>query len=605
MTAASTSRSIQILAVLLTVVSLGAAGVAWGATDPDLRGWGAVLSAAFLVAAAGAWPAWLLAQARQDTARLRAIATPTNRWGDDTLPAPDPEHALRHAAGWQQSVAVAVPAALALLLMGWIRPSGGGGNLELIPAIITFVLLFPLVVVERLVADLTISLLPERDGLVRILRVPVAACGLAGLSLLATSMGWQSAWYVQWPAAVLIAAVAVELLGRAVLHLWLPSAEPRSCADSVVAGAILARINPITAVVEGLRDRFGVDLSRSWSAQVIAAAFPWVAIAMLLVGWLLSGVSVVVLGSRMVLEGHGEARVLGAGTHLHAPWPFAVRRTIEDGRIREKILGDLAKPLTRIDAQAIPPVAYDRLWDVAHPAESTFLVPATSSAGTGQGFRVVSSDVRVHWRIGSSDADAIAAIGRLNDADALVGQAARRALTATFSTRSLEGLIAADRDGLGAALRVQVQSELDRLAGGHSGLDVAAVVIDAIHPPTGAAAAYHRVQSAEIEARAQVSRGRAEALRTTSLAAVEAMDRRAAATATAVETTTKATADATRFAADQTAWTANRDAMATERWLGAIRSGIGKKPVTVFDHRLDMRDIPVLDLRPISPELRP
>ena len=67
----------------------------------------------------------------------------------------------------------------------------------------------------------------------------------------------------------------------------------------------------------------------------------------------------------------------------------------------------------------------------------------------------------------------------------------------------------------------------------------------------------------------------------------------------------KATADATRFAADQTAWTANREAMATERWLGAIRSGMAKKPVTVFDHRLDLRDVPVLDLRPISPELRP
>jgi regulator of protease activity HflC (stomatin/prohibitin superfamily) len=595
----------QTMAVILTLIGLAAAGVAWGASDPDLRGWGAVLGAAFLVAASGAWPAWLLAQARQDAARIRAIAAPTTKWGDDNLPAPDPEHALRHSAGWQQSVAVVVPATLALLLMAWIRPAGGGANQELVPAIVALVLLFPLVVVERLVADLATAFLPERDGLVRILRVPVAACGVAGLSLLASSMGWQSAWYAQWPVAVLIAAVAVELLGRAVIHLWLPATEPRSCADSVVAGAILARINPITAVVEGLRDRFGVDLSRSWSAQVVAAAFPWVALSMLLVGWLLSGVSVVTLGKRVVLEGHGEARVLGAGTHLHLPWPFAVRRTIEDGRIRETILGDLDKPLTPIDAQAIPPAAYDRLWDVAHPAESTFLVPATATAGTGQGFRVVSSDVRVHWRIGSSDADAIAAVGRLNDADALIGQAARRALTATFSTRPLEGLIAADRDGLGASLRLQVQSELDRLAGGRSGLLVAAVVIDAIHPPTGAAAAYHRVQSAEIEARAQVSRGRAEALRITSLAAVEAMDRRAAATATAVESTTKATADATRFAADQTAWTANREAMATERWLGAIRSGMSKKPVTVFDHRLDLRDVPVLDLRPISPELRP
>jgi hypothetical protein len=45
--------------------------------------------------------------------------------------------------------------------------------------------------------------------------------------------------------------------------------------------------------------------------------------------------------------------------------------------------------------------------------------------------------------------------------------------------------------------------------------------------------------------------------------------------------------------------------MATERWLDAIRAGIGGKPVTVLDHSLDLRDIPVLDLRPTNSERRP
>jgi len=310
------------------------------------------------------------------------------------------------------------------------------------------------------------------------------------------------------------------------------------------------------------------------------------------------------LGSRMVLEGGEVLRVMGAGTHVHAPWPFASRLSLDDGRIRETVLGDPESLMPALPAQATPSAAYDRLWDAAHPAEAVFVVAARSAAGAGQGFRVVAGDVRVQWRIGGSDADAIALVGHLTEPEVLVARTARRALATTFAQKSMEALMAEDRDQIGSFLRARIQADLDRLAGG-SGLEVMAVIVDALHPPVGAAAAYHRVQSAEIEARAAVARSRGEASRKTSVAEVDAVHRVAAAQATAYETSAKARGDALRFAADHRAWAANREAMATERWLDAVRDGLIGKPVLVLDHRLDLGEVPVLDLRSSTPERRP
>lgn len=580
------------------------AACAWIAADPDLRAWSALGSAALLVAAAGALPAWLMASARAEARRRSARPADAGRWGDDLPPAPDPALALRDRAGTPQALAVGLCAAAALALPLWQRPGGGGGTAELVPALVALAAIFPLLVVERLLAAQDRDSLPERDGLVRLLRVPVAVCILAGLSLLAASMGWAGAWHLQWIALALVAVVAVELLLRAAVHAVAPG-EGRPCADSVVAGALLARIDPVSAVVQGLRERFGIDLARSWSARLIGAALPWVAAGALAAGWLLTGISAVPLGTRVVLQDAAGARVLGPGTHLHAPWPFAVRRSIDDGRLRETLLGELDAPLPRIAAQDVPPAAYDRLWDAVHPAESTFLSPAPATAGTGQGFKVLSSDVRVLWRIGGEDADALAAVGRLADAEALLARAARRAMTACCAERPLDQLLASDRDGLGSALRRDLQVELDRLAGGRSGLAVAAVVIDAIHPPVGAAPAYHRVQAAGIDAQAQVAKARAEAQRLVSTAAIDAMQRAAAAAASAAESTSAAHAAAVRFAADREAWTTHRDGMALERWLAAIRAGVGRNPVTIIDHRLDPGEATVLQFGPTVPAGRP
>jgi hypothetical protein len=585
-------------------------GVARASPDPAVGFWSSMLVAALLVSMAGMLPSWLAGQGRGRSPT--AVRTPPAR---ATAGAPaagtaaDDLSALRAEgtdgrAGWPQALVVAIPLAVVLLELVWHRPAdpgAGSAGGALLPAIIAIVLVFPLIVVELLLADIPLALMPGRDAAMRLLRIPFAIALLGGGSLLACHMGWPAAWYAQWPAYLLVGGVAIEVLARAGLHLLLGARTPNACADSLLAGAVLARRDPLRACSDGLRERFGVDLRQSWSARIIGRALPWVAAGVIALGWALTALTLVPLGSRVVLQGAAGARVLAAGMHVHAPWPFMTSLVIEDGRIHETILGALEAPLPAIDAQAEPPAAYDRLWEIAHPAESEFIVPAPTSIGGGPGFQVVSGDVRVRWRVGGSDGEAISAVSLLDDADAAVARTARRALTASCASRPLSDLMGLDRDRLGGELRLQLQDDLDRAVGGSSGIVVVAVLFDAIHPPVGAASAYQQVQTSEISALATVARAHADAARAAADAAIDAADRRTRASATAVETRSAAAAAAVRFAADRAAWHAHPEALATESWLAALARGMSGKPVLLLDHHLDLHDLPQAPLQLLPP----
>jgi regulator of protease activity HflC (stomatin/prohibitin superfamily) len=564
-----------------------------------IRSWCILLACSHLVALAGALPAWLLTQGRIRADRLRQATTTL---GESLAPASlDPEAQLRADAGWPQAIAVLMPTAVVLIGLSWVRPAQAASGPLLILAVLSLAQIFPLVLAEALITAITVEVLPEREALVRLLRVPGAVGVVFGISLLATSMGWNAAWYAQWAAYLLVGVIAAELALRALAQATLHPAHLRSCADSMVAGALLSRMDPITAMRQGLRERFGIDLAQSWSARILLRAAPWVVLGTAIFAWLLTSISLVPLGSREVLDGRGLTRVLGAGAHLHAPWPFATRRMLEDGRIHETLLGDLEAPLPPILAQQDPPALFDRLWDVTHPAESDFLVPAPSSSGSGgPGFRVISGDVRVQWRIGASDADAARAVSHWSDIDLAVTCAARRALTAACASRPLDGLMGADRAQLGAGLRLQVQDGLDQLCDGQSGIRVVAIIIDALHPPLGAAESYHQVQASEIFALTTVAQARGYAARTTSVAQGVATERRAFAESTRIELVAHANSQSIRFNRERLSWHEYHAALGTERYLEAITRGLTGKPLIVLDQHLDLTHLAHSELIPLS-----
>jgi regulator of protease activity HflC (stomatin/prohibitin superfamily) len=130
---------------------------------------------------------------------------------------------------------------------------------------------------------------------------------------------------------------------------------------------------------------------------------------------------------------------------------------------------------------------------------------------------------------------------------------------------------------------------------------VVAVVIEAIHPPAGAAAAYHRVQAAEIEANTTIAteRGRARAAR--ALAEQRSRTRLDEARATAAEQRGEAAIADIRFAADRAADQAGGPAFLLERAQDSLVAALAGTPKTILDRRLGAGGPTVVDLRPFLP----
>lgn len=588
----------------------------------------ALPGAGFLAAAAALMPAWLLVSARsrvveaadaaqvayrqrQAAAAAREADAPAQAlFGDgddpDLLVQAERARVLR-LAGWPQA-AIALPIALAAAALAWFGwpvaaavPGGFGLGIGLLLAA------FPVLVVERRLTlaaatPVTTSDLPEAAGLSRLLRLLLWTLVVAGASEVARALGAGVAVWLLYVQAVLVIAVAVELALRTAAAPFLPAAalgEARGLADSTLAGLVLPRLGGGAATGDGLKERFGIDLSQSWALGFVrVASLPLIA-GLLVLGWLLSGVTTLSLQERGVYERLGApVAVLKSGLHLHLPWPFGTVRRIEAGRVHEVALGltseeaVTASPLVRLAADSLDTRAFDRVWRLDHAADALYIVPGDATDATSRATQVLNSDVRVFYRIALDDTSARASLYALSDPDESVRLAARRQLARVFASRPLMAAIGADREQLGAAVRKALQTDLTT-----SGLEIIAVTIDSIHPPAKAAAAYHGVQEASLIADREVANARRDATVVMSEKTIEGIVTRSNAEAQSFIQVAGARVDTTLFAADAESWRIAPQALALERWLQALRKGLSSAQLDIIDHRLRLVDGPVLDLR--------
>jgi regulator of protease activity HflC (stomatin/prohibitin superfamily) len=155
-------------------------------------------------------------------------------------------------------------------------------------------------------------------------------------------------------------------------------------------------------------------------------------------------------------------------------------------------------------------------------------------------------------------------------------------------------VLGARRENIAGALRDALVADLNSH---QAGIDVVSVLIEEIHPPAGAAAAYHAVQAAEINARASISGEAGRAKRTAGVAQQESHQLLAAATAQAAETLGAANADAYQFGADRRAYSEAGRAFLLERSYRDLGSALTATQLTIIDHRLSTTEAPILDLR--------
>ena len=569
----------------------------------DGSGGAAVLTALLLANAT------LLGTFALTTARLRYSLLPAAQRaarGSRAWSLADPGFAARQG----QAIAVTTATLLIWLAVRMLWPSGAAtasGVAANIAGAFAVALAFVSLVAERVIYEFPEPQLPEAPHLRRILLLATIVLGLAACVEFARAAGIDWFW-LYWAELVLICVpgvIAAELTLNALARLFLPprsAADARAATDSILATLITGgRHAPATL----LKTHFGLDFARSWALKFLTAAILPAVLATGLFCWGLSGLKLIDLGQRGVYERFGApVSVLGPGLHMLLPWPLGRLRPVEYGTIHALAVGvDQNEPAAEeiaLGAEETTPVALNRLWETAHPGQANYLVP---SPGTGQqGFQSVSTEISVLYRVGLTDDAAFKSVYAVSDPPALVKSVADRLVLQFFNSRTLDTVLGARRENVADSLRDALQRDIDA----HSaGIEIVSVLIEEIHPPAGAAAAYHAVQAAEINANASIFDETGRAKRTAGIAQQEAHQLTAAAKASAAETLHTADAEAYRFGADRRAYGDGGQAFLLERSYGNLRTALAKAPLTIIDHRLPAADGPVIDLRAGAGASRP
>jgi regulator of protease activity HflC (stomatin/prohibitin superfamily) len=497
-------------------------------------------------------------------------------------------------AGWALLALLCVEQAWTLAL-----PSAALGMSATVGAALGLLLAFCLLVLERQLAQENTAQWPEAGALAQLTRVAIISLILGAFCLLFGSE--TSVWPVRL--AVLIGLlpgfVAFELLLRAVLSLFSPrreQLEPALLARSFVADMLRWPPQPLQALQQELHNRFGIDLRQIWAFTYMRRALLPVLGVVGIVGWVLTGVHEIPLQGRGIYERFGKpVTVFGPGLHAGLPWPLGRVLSVENGVVHELAtsVGETSAPVQADPAEGPAPITANRLWDASHVNDKSQVI--ASSRADKQSFQIVNMDVRFVYRIGLSDQAALAATYNNADVPTLIRSTASRVLVHDFASRTLDGLLGEDRVGLAGEIGRAVQADLQKL---DSGVEILATVVEAIHPPAGAANAYHGVQAAQIGAQALIARERGAAAEATNQAQLQASIARDQATATAHEINATAKAGELKFSAEKKAYANAGQAFVLEQYLGQLSQGLASARLLVLDHRLGgSSNAPTIDLR--------
>jgi regulator of protease activity HflC (stomatin/prohibitin superfamily) len=181
------------------------------------------------------------------------------------------------------------------------------------------------------------------------------------------------------------------------------------------------------------------------------------------------------------------------------------------------------------------------------------------------------------------------------DVEALIRSVASRVMVHYFASRSLDGLLGEQRDALARDIGRTVQADLNHFG---SGVELLSVLVESIHPPAGAAAAYHSVQAAQISSQAIVAEERGTAAVTVNEARQEASAATDSASAAAREHTVGAEVAKLAFDAEQESFRDAGQAFVRERYFSQLAEGLGKANLVIIDHRIGSAGgAPTIDLR--------
>jgi len=521
----------------------------------------------------------------------------------------------RHSAIWIRNwLQIAIAAALALLSIlsavaalrtGTDQQISSGMQQLFGGGLIGFA--FPLLVIERFYATKSEQSLPEAPQLMRLLRLPLLSAIALGGALFIMSAGFIWMRYVETAVAGLIIAIAAEVIIRCGAMLFVPFKsvdKQQAVADSFIAGLLRWEWPDVSAMNTSVHQNFGIDLSRSWALYFMRRSFLPLTAGFIVFAWCLTGITTLTLEQRGVIERFGSpVGIVGPGLHFHLPWPFGAVKRVELGTVHEIPVafsgsGEQTSVASQVtsntlpSAEGPPPENADRLWDASHPSESSYLI-ASQSRGQ-QSFQVADADLRIVYRIGLTDEAALAATYSVDSPETIIRAIAAQQLIHYFARTTLDEVLGESREAFTTTFRQAMQSSLDRSG---VGVEIIAVIVEAIHPPPGAASAYHYVQASEITAITRISQERGRAIETGILARRDAALDHNSAEAGAAERVSQARTEQIQFSGDVKAYAHGATPFMLERWLDKLRTNLRNAKYIIVDHRLSGASRPTLDMR--------
>jgi len=467
---------------------------------------------------------------------------------------------------------------------------------------VLIILCFSVLVIERMLSFKSIRQWPYYSMVTGLTRVLLSILLLITVALALNNYLPRVSIGVVYIACALIFLIATEFIIRSITNSFtLPRkgwSAPFLC-RSMVAEYYHWPLHPLLLIRKKIYQHFGVDIGKIQAFALMARIFTPVLLGIVFVGWLISGLHQIPLSQRGVYEQFGQpVKVLLPGIHIGLPWPFGRVRSVDYGAVYELQLSDelstAKSSAPKIEDPIEGPAPQDswRLWDNTHTTDQAQVI--ASAIGDKQSFQIVNMDIRLIWRVGMHDTDAMNSLYHADDLPSIIQRVARQVLTQYFAHQQLDVLLNEQRAGMSVVLNNAIKQRLSHL---NLGVELLFTRVESIHPPAGAANAYHGVQAAQIAANALIARekGYAAALANDSQrVALTAIN-----TAQAFSHEQQAQADnaLVRYSAEHDSWEINPQAFINERRYQILSKALSHTPLLILDDEISEHHAPILDLR--------
>lgn len=356
------------------------------------------------------------------------------------------------------------------------RPIGVGG---LAGPLICLVGVVFAATAARYLASADGSRFPEALGLARGARL---SAWVLVLTLVATGLAWGGN-----PGAARIVHGAILLAVAGVsygfLRVRLPG-EKRAVTvgalalDLPVLKALASRANVLASLLDSAEQQLGVDLRSTWALTVVRRSIEPLVIALCLLGWLSTSLTIVHIGQVGLVERFGvplAGRPLQPGMHVHWPLPIDHVFLLPVREVRAIHIGHGG------EEQAGPE---NVLWARKHAAHERLLL-------LGNGRDLLAIDAAVWFRIRDARAWFYDCE---NPMEALRAIAYRAVMRSTVSL-TLDQALSQNTVILTRRMREMVQREADGLG---LGVQIVAFTVSGLHPPVEVAPDYQAVAAAKI-----------------------------------------------------------------------------------------------------------